>query len=67
MHASVTIGRDGKPIISYYDSFNTALKVAHCTNPECTASQIVTVDSNGNVEQSSSITLVGHGGFPVIA
>ena len=32
---SVTIGRDGLPLISYYDVTNQDLKVAHCNDAEC--------------------------------
>ena len=33
--SSVTIGFDGLGLISYYDSTNDALKVAHCSNIFC--------------------------------
>ncbi|MBI2633442.1 MAG: hypothetical protein HYW78_03605 [Parcubacteria group bacterium] len=34
-YTSLAIGADGLPIISYYDSTNAALKVAHCGNTRC--------------------------------
>ncbi len=36
VYASITIGADGLPIISYYDGTAKALKVAHCANVFCT-------------------------------
>jgi hypothetical protein len=35
-HSSITIGRDGLGLISYYDATGHALKVAHCSNVDCT-------------------------------
>jgi hypothetical protein len=35
-YTSVTIGADGLGLISYYDSTNADLKVAHCSNLLCT-------------------------------
>jgi hypothetical protein len=66
---SITIGRDGLPVISYYDSaqVNQDLKVAHCGNASCSSGNtITTVDSGGNVGQYSSIT-VGTDGLPIIS
>ena len=34
---SITIGADGLGLISYRDATNSALKVAHCASPLCTA------------------------------
>jgi hypothetical protein len=34
-HASVSIGPDGLGLIAYYDSTQSALKVAHCADPAC--------------------------------
>ncbi len=34
--ASITIGEDGLPLISYFDASSTgALKVTHCSKPSC--------------------------------
>jgi len=33
--ASITIGTDGLPVISYWDGINDDLKVAKCANPFC--------------------------------
>ena len=34
-YTSITIGADGLGLISYFDSTNGDLKVAHCSNPFC--------------------------------
>ncbi|MEI8240639.1 MAG: hypothetical protein WCI22_14590, partial [Actinomycetota bacterium] len=62
---SITIGADGLAIISYYDSSNIALKVAHCTNTACTTATTSTIDT-GNVGWTTSIT-VGTDGLAIIS
>jgi len=34
-YPSITIGVDGMPVISYWDTNGQDLKVAHCSNPFC--------------------------------
>ena len=64
---SITLGADGLPVISYFDSTNGDLKVAKCVNAACTgASTLTTVDSASFVGQYTSITL-GADGLPVIS
>jgi preprotein translocase subunit Sec61beta len=61
---SITIGADDLGLISYYDDdFNTKddLKVAHCSNTNCTSATITTLDSTGNVGWDSSITIGADG------
>jgi len=54
--SAVTIGADGLPLISYYDSDNKDLKVAHCSNTTCTGTpQINTIDSTGDVGWHTAI------------
>jgi hypothetical protein len=65
-HTSVTVGGDGLPVISYVDSTNGDLKVAHCGNAACTSSTTTTVDSGGYVGWYTSVTL-GADGLPVIS
>ena len=67
---SLTIGVDGKPVISYRESFNNgALKIVHCGDLNCTetinSNTITTVDSV-NTGKFSSIT-IGMDGYPVIS
>jgi len=65
--SSIAIGDNGYPVISYYDSTNSALKVAACTNADCTLTpSITTVDSDGIVGRYSSIA-IGDNGYPVIS
>ena len=65
--SSITIGTDGLPVISYYDTTNADLKVAKCANIACSGiNTITTVDSTGDVGLYSSIT-IGTDGWPVIS
>ena len=52
LYPSVAIGDDGLGLISYYDTANHKLKVAHCSNTACTSSSIHildTIDSSGGI------------------
>ncbi len=65
--ASITIGTDGLPIISYWDVTNFDLKIVHCTTTNCSASDTpVTLDSAGTVGRNTSIT-IGTDGLPIIS
>ena len=63
---SITIGADGLPIISYQDSGNGDLKVAHCNNVACTTATTTAIDTAGLVGDSSSIT-IGADALPIIS
>ena len=65
-YTSITIGADGFPVISYFNSNSFDLKVAHCDNTACTSATTSTVDSAGSVGRHTSIT-IGADGFPVIS
>src|SRR5262245_31578921 len=58
--ASVAIGSDGLGLISYYDATNQALKVAHCSNPGCTAATLTTL-ATGVVPSRTAVTVGGDG------
>jgi hypothetical protein len=65
--ASVAVGTDGLPVISYHDATNGDLKVAHCGNADCSAGNtITTVDSTDWVGTYTSVT-VGADGLPLIS
>ena len=64
---SIAIGTDELPVVSYWDTTNFDLKVAHCGNVTCTAgTTLTTVDSAGNVGFNSSIA-IGADGLPVVS
>jgi cell shape-determining protein MreC len=65
-YTSITVGADDFPVISYYDSNNTVLKVAKCGNASCSAGNTLTTVDSGGVGQYTSIT-IGADGFPVIS
>ena len=60
---SIAIGTDGFALVSYVDSLNQNLKVAHCTNAACTTFTTRTVDAVGG---STSIG-IGADGLGLIA
>jgi hypothetical protein len=65
-YASATLGADGLGLISYYDTTNTDLKVAHCDNLACTSASKSTLDSAGDVGLYTSVT-IGADGFALIS
>ena len=64
-YASITIGVDGNPIISYHDETNGSLKVAACSDTTCSGTAtITTVDQL--IVWHTSIT-IGADGNPIIS
>jgi predicted regulator of Ras-like GTPase activity (Roadblock/LC7/MglB family) len=64
---SIAIGADGLPVVSYYDDSTDDLRVVHCGNAACSASNTSTeVDADGDVGGFSSIVM-GADGFPVVS
>ena len=67
IYTSIAIGTDGNPVISYYDTTNQALKVAHCGNASCSSGNtLTTVDSTDSVGLDTSIA-IGTDNNPVIS
>lgn len=66
-YTAIAIDSTGKPVVSYYDETNSALKVLHCGNSSCsTGNTIATPDATGTVGQYTSIT-VDSNNFPVVS
>jgi preprotein translocase subunit Sec61beta len=66
--SNVAIGSDGMGLISYYDSDDKDLKIAHCSDVACTSATITTLDGAGgaNVGMFSSVA-TGSDGIVVIS
>jgi len=58
-YSSLQLDSNGLPVISYYDPATTTLKLAHCSDPDCTdQASVATVDSGPNDRgQFSSLAL----------
>src|SRR2546428_255522 len=66
--SSLAVGRDGLPIISYFDTFYGHLKVAHCGNVSCSANNDVrTIDSSGSDVGHNTSIAIGSDGLPIIS
>ncbi|UPA22890.1 S-layer homology domain-containing protein [Candidatus Peribacteria bacterium] len=66
-YTSLALGTDGFPVISYYDTTNTALKVAKCFNSGCTVATTLTIVDNAASLGTYSSIAIGNDGFPVIS
>jgi len=66
VYTSITIGSDGLGLISYYDASNGDLKLAHCTNADCSSAVISALDTAGQVGLHSSIA-IGQDGLGLIS
>ncbi len=67
LYSAIAIGRDGLPVISYYDHTNAHPKVVHCGYQDCSSHNAhTTVDYNDGVGLYSSIA-IGNDGLPVIS
>ncbi len=66
-YTSMALDAQGNPVISYYDSSETKLKVAHCFDKNCSSfNAILTPDAASQVGQYSSLVL-DHSGNPVVS
>ena len=59
-HRSQSV-QTGLGLISYYDASNEDLKVAHCSNTNCTAATTSTLDEPGDVGWLTSVTIGADG------
>ena len=62
---SIAIGSDGNPVIAYYGTTSSSLKVAACANPTCTSSTITVLDTDGGSAHTS--IAIGNDDNPVIS
>ena len=65
-YASVTIGIDALPFVSYYDFVNEDLRITHCSNIACTVATHASVDAVDNVGSYTSVA-IGTDGLPLIS
>ena len=65
-YASIAIGADNLPIISYYDNTSKDLKAFHCTNTACTDGTATALDTAGTVGSDTSIA-IGADNLPIIS
>jgi hypothetical protein len=64
---SMAVGSDGLPVIAYSDGAAGSLKLARCTNADCSTRSIVTVDDPVNSVGSNNSIAIGPGGLAVIS
>ena len=66
-YTSLAIGADGLPVISYFDTTNSSIKVAKCGNADCSSGNTIsTVAVAGNTGGYTSIA-IGADGLPVVS
>jgi hypothetical protein len=66
-YASIAIGTDGFPVISYFDETGDDLEFVKCGNAACSSGNtLTTVDSTGHVGTYNSLA-IGTDGLPVIS
>jgi len=63
LRTAIALGSDGFVRISYLDDTNDDLRLARCTNPDCTTRVVTTVDATGNVGKYNSMVMHPDG-FP---
>lgn len=64
---SITIAPDGLPVISFYDSFISALTFLKCGNMACNSGNTLQTIDNTNDDGRYSSIAIGIDGFPVIS
>jgi hypothetical protein len=66
-YTSVAMGRDGLPIVSYFDYSARALKVTHCGAPDCSANVVSIVDTGAGDVGLYTDVAIGTDGLPVVS
>ena len=66
-NTSIAIGADGNPVVSYYDSNNSDVKVAKCANAACTGSATITTIDGPDVVGVTTSIAVGPDGMPLVS
>jgi hypothetical protein len=66
-YTSTTIGNDGFPVISHYDSSSGALRVVICGNVMCNLATVRIIDDPANDVGRYTSVAIGTDGFPVIS
>ena len=66
-YPSVAVGADGLGLISYFDSTNNDLKVAHCSNVNCTAATITPLDAGPGLVGAGTSIAIGVDGLGLIS
>ncbi|KTD79436.1 hypothetical protein [Legionella waltersii] len=65
---SVTLDPSGNPVIAYWDTANSALKVIHCGNAACSSGNTIASPATGpNVGIQPSIKIDGETGNPIVS
>lgn len=64
---AITLGVDGLGLISYYDSLNKALKVAHCDDTACSSASVYVLDNPTNYVGIYTDITIGSDGLGVIS
>ena len=60
-YSSLAVGADGLPLLSYLDSTNGDLQVAHCADALCAASTTTAFDTGDNAGFYTSLTIGADG------
>jgi hypothetical protein len=60
-YTSIAIGSDGLGLIAYYANTNSDLKIAHCSNVDCSSADIYTLDSLGSAGWYPSLAIGADG------
>jgi len=64
--SSLTIDSGGLPVISYYDSTDGKLKLAHCADADCAGATIGAVDTGDGTDDVGQFSSIGLNEFPIV-